>query len=109
MNTTQKIVLGLSFSLAIFGGYWFITRNREPYLDLDGTDWMNSIANVKFGKNTKSIPVGGNGILNAGSTFSDKYRLEYSSSGKNITFFVKDKDGNIYDKKVVDFGAKIIY
>jgi hypothetical protein len=109
MNRSTKIILGVAVPLAIFGGYWFITRNREPYLDLDGTDWMNSIANVKFGKNTKSVPVGGSGILNAGSTFSDKYRLEYSSSGKNITFFVKDKDGNIYDKRVVDFGAKIIY
>ena len=109
MNTKQKIFLGLSFSLAIFGGYWFITRNREPYLDLDGTDWMNNRANVKFGKNNRSISIGESGTIDAGSTYSDKYRLEYSSSGKNITFYVKDKNGNIYDKRIVDFGAKIIY
>jgi hypothetical protein len=109
MDTKQKIVLGLSFSLAIFGGYWFITRNREPNLNLDETDWMNNIANAKFGKNNRSISIGESGTLDAGSTYSDKYRLEYSSSGKNITFYVKDKNGNIYDKRIVDFGAKIIY
>ena len=109
MDTKQKIVLGLSFSLAIFCGYWFITRNREPNLNLDETDWMNNLANVKFGRNNRSISIGESGTLDAGSTFSDKYRLDYSSSGKNITFYVKDKDGNIYDKRVVDFGAKIIY
>jgi hypothetical protein len=67
------------------------------------------LANVKFGKNNRSISIGESGTIDAGSTYSDKYRLEYSSSGKNITFYVKDKEGNLIDKQTLDFGAKIRY
>jgi hypothetical protein len=109
MSKATKIILGIAVPLAIFGGYWFITRNREPYLDLDGTDWANDIANVKFGRNRKSISLGNSGEMNAGATFSDKYKLTFTSSGKNMTFYIKDIDGNVYEKKVIDFGAKIIY
>jgi hypothetical protein len=109
MNKTTKIILGVAVPLAVFGGYWFIIRNREPNLDLDGTDWINDIANIKFGRNKKSVSMGNNGEMNAGATYSDKYKLTFTSSGKNMTLYVKDIDGNVYDKKVVDFGAKIIY
>ena len=109
MNKITKIILGVAVPLAIFSGYWFITRNREPYLDLDGTDWMNNIANIKFGRNKKSVSIGNDGEMNAGATYSDKYKLTFTSSGKNMTFYIKDKEGNVYDKKVIDFGAKIIY
>lgn len=109
MEKKTKVILGIVIPLAVFGGYWFIYRNREPFLDLDGTDWSNSLAKIKFGKNEKSVSVGNSGEMNAGSTYSDKYKLEFNSKGKNMVFFVKDLDGNIYDKKVIDFGAKIIY
>jgi hypothetical protein len=104
-----KIILGVSVSLAVFSAYWFITRNREPYLDLDGTDWSNNIAEIKFGRNKKSVSLGNSGEMNAGSTYSDKYKLTFESSGKNMILYIKDKYENIYDKKVIDFGAKIIY
>ena len=109
MNKTTKIVLGIAVPLSLFGIYWFGIRNREPFLDLEETNWLNDIAVIKFGRNKKSVPLGNSGEMNAGSTFSDKYKLEFTSSGKNMTFYVKDKNGNIYDKKVIDFGAKIIY
>jgi hypothetical protein len=109
MEKQTKIILGIVLPLAVFGGYWFVLRNREPILNLDNTDWMNNIANIKFGNNKKSVSIGNKGEMNAGSTFSDKYKLEFTSSEKNMTLYVKDKNGNIYDKKVIDFGAKIIY
>ena len=109
MNKTTKIILGIAVPLTVFGGYWFVYRNREPLLDLDGTDWINNVAVVKFGRNDKSISLGNNGEMNAGSTYSDKYKVEFTTDKKIMTFYVKDKDGNLFDKKIVDFGAKIIY
>ena len=55
MNKTTKIILGIAVPLTVFGGYWFIYRNREPLLDLDDTDWTNNVAVIKFGRNNKSI------------------------------------------------------
>jgi hypothetical protein len=46
MNKTTKVILGVAVPLAVFGGYWFIYRNREPFLDLEGTDWINDIINL---------------------------------------------------------------
>ena len=109
MNKTTKIILGVVVPLAVFGAYLFIVRNREPLLDLDDTDWSNDIANIKFGRNKKSVSLGNKGEMNAGATYSDKYKLTFTSNKKNMTFFVKDADGNVFDKKIVDFGAKIIY
>jgi hypothetical protein len=109
MEKTTKIILGIAFPLAIFGGYWFIVRNREPYLDLEDTDWINNIAKIKFGNNKKSVSLGNNGQMNAGATYSDKYKLEFTSDKKLMVFYIKDKDGSLIDKQTLDFGAKIRY
>jgi hypothetical protein len=109
MNKTTKIIIGIAVPLAVFGGYWFIVRNREPFLDLEETNWLDNIAVIKFGRNSKSVALGNSGEMNAGSTFSDKYKLEFSSDKKLMVFYVKDKDGNLIDKQTLDFGAKIRY
>jgi hypothetical protein len=109
MNKTTKIIIGIAVPLAVFGGYWFIVRNREPFLDLDETNWLDNIAVIKFGRNKKSVALGNSGEMNAGSTYSDKYKLEFSSDKKLMVFYVKDKDGNLIDKQTLDFGAKIRY
>lgn len=109
MNFTSKIIAGILVPLAFFGGYWFFIRNREPFLDLDKTDWLNNIAIIKFGNNTKSVSLGNNGQMNAGSTYSDKYKLEFTSKNKLMIFIVKEKNGNIVNKQTLDFGAKIKY
>ena len=109
MNKTTKIILGVFVPLAVFGGYWFVIRNRQPSLDLDDTNWIDNVAVIKFGRNTKSVALGNNGEMNAGSTYSDKYKLEFISDKKNMIFYVKDKDGNLIDKQTLDFGAKIKY
>jgi hypothetical protein len=109
MNKTTKIILGVAVPLAVFGGYWFIIRNREPLLDLEETDWIKDIAVVKFGMNKKYIPFGNNGQMNAGATYSDKYKVDFVSDKKLMIFTVKDKDGNLVDKQTLDFGAKIRY
>jgi hypothetical protein len=109
MENKTKIILGIIIPLAVFGGYWFIVRNREPSLNLEDTDWINNIAKIKFGMNTKSVSLGNSGEMNAGSTYSDKYKLEFTSDKKNMVFYVKDKDGNLIDKQTLDFGAKIQY
>jgi hypothetical protein len=109
MNKTTKVILGVAVPLAVFGGYWFIYRNREPFLDLEGTDWINDIAVIKFGRNNKSVALGNSGEMNAGSTYSDKYKLEFKTDKKLMVFYVKDKEGNLIDKQTLDFGAKIRY
>ena len=109
MEKTTKIILGIAVPLAIFGGYWFIVRNREPILDLEDTDWNNDIAKIKFGMNKKSVSLGNKGEMNAGATYSDKYKLEFSSDKKLMVFYVKDKYGSLVDKQTLDFGAKIRY
>lgn len=109
MENKTKIIIGVVVPLILFGGYWFVVRNRQPVLNLEDTDWINNIAKVKFGMNTKSIPLGNNGEMNAGSTFSDKYKLEFTSDKKNIIFYVKDKEGYLIEKQTLDFGAKIQY
>lgn len=109
MNKTTKIILGIAVPLAVFGGYWFIFRNREPFLNLEETDWLDNIAVIKFGKNKKSVALGNNGEMNAGSTYSDKYKLEFKTEKNLMIFYVKDKNGNLIDKQTLDFGAKIRY
>ena len=109
MDNTQKIIFGLSIPLVLIGGYWFVYRNREPILNLKDVDWLDNIAIIKFGNNKISAPLGTKNVINAGSTFSDKYKLEYISKGKIMEFYVKDKEGNLYDKQTLDFGAKIRY
>jgi hypothetical protein len=109
MNKTTKIILGIAVPLAVFGGYWFIIRNREPFLNLEETDWLDNIAVIKFGRNTKSVALGNSGEMNAGSTYSDKYKLEFKTDKNLMLFYVKDKDGNLIDKQTLDFGAKIRY
>ena len=109
MNKTTKIILGVAVPLAVFGGYWFIVRNREPILDLESTDWLDNIAVIKFGRNNKSVSLGNGGEMNAGATYSDKYKLEFSSDKKLMVFYVKDKYGSLVDKQTLDFGAKIRY
>jgi hypothetical protein len=109
MNKTTKIILGVAVPLAVFGGYWFIIRNREPFLNLEETDWLDNIAVIKFGRNSKSVALGNSGEMNAGSTYSDKYKLEFKTDKNLMLFYVKDKDGNLIDKQTLDFGAKIRY
>jgi hypothetical protein len=109
MNKTTKIILGVAVPLAVFGGYWFIVRNREPILDLEETDWLDNIAVIKFGRNNKSVSLGNSGEMNAGATYSDKYKLEFTSDKKLMVFYVKDKYGSLVDKQTLDFGAKIRY
>ena len=109
MNKTTKIILGIVVPLAVFGGYWFIVRNREPILDLEETNWLDNVAVIKFGRNKKSVSLGNSGEMNAGATYSDKYKLEFSSDKKLMVLYVKDKDGNLIDKQTLDFGAKIRY
>jgi len=110
MKTITKIFIGISVPLVVFGGYWFIVRNRKPSLNLGATDWMNNIANIKFGRNKQSVPLGNNGKMNANTTYSpDGYELTFTSSGKIMVFSVRDKNGNLVDKQTLDFGAKIKY
>jgi hypothetical protein len=109
MNKTTKIILGIVVPLTVFGGYWFIIRNREPKLDLEETNWLDNVAVIKFGRNKKSVSLGNSGEMNAGATYSDKYKLEFSSDKKLMVLYVKDKDGNLIDKQTLDFGAKIQY
>ena len=110
MKNTTKIILGIGVPLALFSAYWFLYRNREPILKLDDTDWNNNQAVIKFGRNKQNVPLGNNGEMNAGSTFNpDGYKLTFTSSGKKMVFYVRDKNGNLVDKQTLDFGAKIIY
>jgi hypothetical protein len=109
MNKTTKIILGIAVPLAVFSGYWFIFRNREPSLNLEETDWLDNIAVIKFGRNKKSVALGNNGEMNAGSTYSDKYKLDFKTEKNLMIFYVKDKNGNLIDKQTLDFGAKIRY
>jgi hypothetical protein len=109
MNKTTKIILGIAVPLSLLGIYWFGIRNREPFLDLEETDWLDNIAVIKFGRNNKSVSLGNSGEMNAGATFSDKYKLEFKTDKNLMLFYVKDKDGNLIDKQTLDFGAKIRY
>ena len=47
--------------------------------------------------------------MNAGATYSDKYKLQFKSDKNIMTFYIKDKNDDIIDKKTLDFGAKISY
>lgn len=110
MTKTTKIIVGMALPLAVFGAYWFIYRNREPFLNLEETDWLDNLAIIKFGNNKKSVSLGNNGQMNAGSTYNPNlYILTFESKGKLMLFYVKDKDGNLIDKQTLDFGAKIRY
>lgn len=109
MSKTKKIILGIVVPLGVFGAYWFIFRNREPILNLEETDWLDNIAVIKFGKNKKSVALGNSGQMNAGSTYSDKYKLEFKTDKNTMIFYVKENNGNLIDKQTLDFGAKIRY
>ena len=43
MENKTKIILGIVYPLAVFCGYWFIVRNREPFLNVDSVDWLNNL------------------------------------------------------------------
>lgn len=105
----RKTILGVAIPLGLLGLYWFVIRNREPILDLEGTLWLDDVAVIVFGNNKKYVSLGNNGEMNAGSTYSKKYKLTFTSKKKIMEFFVKDKDGNVIDKQTLDFGAKIRY
>jgi predicted secreted hydrolase len=109
MENKTKYIYGVGVPIALFGLYWFVYRNREPYLDLEGTFWVNNVAVIVFGNNKKYVSLGNNGQMNAGSTYSDKYKLEFTSKKNIMEFFVKDRDGNVIQKQTLDFGAKIRY
>lgn len=105
----KKTFLGIAIPLGLLGVYWFVIRNREPSLDLEGTFWLDDVAVIVFGNNKKYVSLGNNGQMNAGSTYSDKYTLTFTSKKKIMEFLVKDRDGNVIDKQTLDFGAKIRY
>jgi hypothetical protein len=106
----KKYLFWIGTPLAIYGIYRLFIRNREPLLDLEETDWANNIAVIKFGNNQKSVKLGNDGEMNAGSFYSPNlYKLTFNSDKKKMTFYVKDKDGNLYDKQIIDFNSKIIY
>jgi len=64
---------------------------------------------IVFGNNKKFVSLGNNGEMNAGSTYSNRYTLEFTSKKNIMEFFVKDKNGNVIQKQTLDFGAKIRY
>lgn len=106
---SKKIIVYSIISISIFSFYWFIYRNREPFLNLVNIDWLNKIVNLKFGNTKKSISLGNNGKIQAGSTFSNDYQLEFKSEGLLMIFYVFDKKNNLIFKQTLDFGAKLIY
>ena len=110
MNNTGKILLGIVLPLSAISIYWFIIRNRLPYFLLSKYDFVNNKTNVSFGYNEKTITLGDSGEMTAGMTYNpNKYKLEFTSKGKNIEFVIKDKEGNEVSKQTIDFGAKIVY
>lgn len=57
----------------------------------------------------KTISLGNNGKLKAGSSFSNDYQLEFESEKLLMIFYIVDKNNDIIFKKTLDFGAKLIY
>lgn len=105
----KKYLFWIGTPIAIYGIYRLFIRNREPYLNLSG-DFNTNMAVVRFGNNKKNISLGNNGEMNAGSFYNPNlYKLTFESNKKIMNFYVKDNDGNLYDKQTIDFGAKIIY
>ena len=109
MLNAKKIIFYSIIPISIFGFYWFIYRNREPFLNLVNIDWFNKIVNLKFGNTKKTISLGNNGKLQAGSSFSNDYQLEFKSEKLLMIFYIVDKNNDVIFKKTLDFGAKLIY
>jgi len=109
MDNKKKVILGVITPLALFGFYFLVIRNRVPSLNLEGTLWANNVAVIKFGNNKKFVSLGNNGEMNAGSTYSKRFILEFTSNKNIMKFFVKDRNGNVVKEKTLDFGAKIEY
>lgn len=110
MNNTQKIILGVALPIGALAIYWFGVRNRKPMLLLSKYDFINNKTNVTFGYNEKIVSLGNSGTMNAGNTYNpNKYKLVFTSKDKTIEFVVKNKNGDEVNKKIIDFGSKIVY
>ena len=112
MTKGVKIALGIGIPLALGSVYWFGIRNRRPALSFQTIDWLNKKGEVQFGfsRNTFSLNKATGGI-EAGKTFSNKYRLNIQpQSGDKIVFTVTDtKSGNVVETRTIDFKSKLEY
>lgn len=101
-----KIVVS---TLVLVGLYFFVYKNRVPKLKINpNVNWNDKISQLQFGNNKTSLQFT-SGVLDAGSSFSDKYKLVYRISGNTTILEVKDKNDNIIDKQTIDYKNKIIY
>ena len=105
MNRSIKISIVVS-TLAVVG--YLIYRNRKPKLKIIGNiNWSTKTVEVKFGNTTNLL--NGSGRKQAGLGFSDRFTLNYVTKGDQMVISVVKKDGEIMEKKTIDFRNKLIY
>ena len=103
-----KKILKIILPIVIIGGLAIAIRRRKPSFEVIDVDWKNNTAGVKFGFNKQTIVLSTKGLMNAGTTFANRYTIDWSSIGKKINFELKKK-GEVIEKQTIDFTSKLIY
>lgn len=104
----KRDLILIATPIFILTGY-LIYRNRKPSIRImPNIDWREKIPTIRFGNNTESLNKS-EGVLNAGVTYSEKYLLYYKKTGNKMVLEVKNRYGEIYESKTIDFQSKIIY
>ena len=106
MNLKRIILFSIPIVVVVGGVVWF--RRRIPSLSVISTDWDNAKAVIRYGNNTQDVELA-SGQMNAGYTYSNKYTLKYTPSGKKMVFKIVDSDGKVVREMTIDYFSKLIY
>lgn len=105
----RKTLLWVITPLALVGAYYFVYRHRQPYLEvLPNVDWQNRVPTIQFGNNTEALSEK-QGVVDAGRTYSSKYKLFYKTDKNIMTLEVVSNYGKVIQKMFIDFRGKLIY
>lgn len=105
---TKKNMILIATPIVLIGAY-IIYRERKPSLEVNpSVDWDSKVPTVKFGFNKEALN-NGNGTIDAGITFSKRYSLHYITQGNLMVLEVKNRRGEVVERKTVDFKGKLVY
>jgi hypothetical protein len=106
MNLKRIILFSIPIVVVVGGVVLF--RRRMPSLQVISTDWENNKAVIRFGNNTKDLDLV-TGEMNGGYTYSNRYTLKFTPSGKKMVFKIVDSDGKVVREMTIDYFSKLIY
>lgn len=110
MTKKAKIIIGSVGAVALISSfYFFVWRKRRPKLDIIETDFVKRYADVKFGKTTNRVSEFNGGTFTAGKGYDeDLYSVTHEGNGKGKTTITVYKNGEIVEKKIIDFDSNLI-